>query len=89
MSAPDATTPATRDLRATARSVAPLITMGAAWGIRKAMAKGFESRTGRPAPLVRSRQAPILEKIIWAAVMASMLALVEALVYKVLDDEVD
>jgi hypothetical protein len=69
--------------------VAPLIAMGAAWGIRKAMAKGFESRTGRPAPLVRSRQAPILEKILWAAAMASMLALVEALVYKVLDDEVD
>jgi hypothetical protein len=76
-----------RDPRATARAVAPLITMGAAWGARKAMVKGFEARTGRPAPLVRSRQAPIVEKILWAAAMAAVLALVEAVVWKILDDE--
>jgi hypothetical protein len=89
MSTPAAIPPAPRDIRATARTVAPLITMGAAFGIRKAMAKGFESKTGRPAPVVRSRQAGLMEKILWAAAMASMLALVEALVYKVLDDEID
>ncbi|MCU0300346.1 MAG: DUF4235 domain-containing protein [Candidatus Nanopelagicales bacterium] len=79
----------TRNVRATARSVAPLITMGAAWGARKAMSKGFEAKTGRPAPLVRSRHASIVEKILWAAAMASVLALIEALVYRALDDEED
>jgi len=69
------------------RSGAPLITIGATWAARKGMMKGYEARTGRPAPLIRSREATMVQKILWAAAMAAVIALVEVVVWKVLDDE--
>ncbi|HEX6887083.1 MAG TPA: DUF4235 domain-containing protein [Candidatus Nanopelagicales bacterium] len=81
--------PALHDARTTARTLAPLITMGAAFGARKVMVKGYESRTGRPAPLVRSANGTIVEKILWAATMAAVLALIEAIVWKVIGEDED
>ena len=63
-------TPAVTSARATARTLAPVLSMGATWAARKGMIKAYESKTGKPAPLVRSRQAPVLEKVLWAAAMS-------------------
>jgi hypothetical protein len=81
--------PALHSARSTARTLAPLITMGAAFGARKVMVKGYESKTGRPAPLVRSTNGTILEKILWAATMAAVLALIEAIVWKAIGEDDD
>jgi hypothetical protein len=76
--------PGGRDLL---RSTAPLITIGATWAARKGMMKGYEARTGKPAPLIRSREATVLQKILWAAAMAGVIALVEVVVWRMIDDE--
>jgi len=77
----------TSSARSTARALAPVISMGATWAARKAMITVYESKTGRPAPLVRSRQAPVLEKVLWAATMSALIVLIEAVVWKVVGDE--
>ena len=61
--------------------------MGATWAARKGMIKAYESKTGKPAPLVRSRQAPVLEKVLWAAAMSALIVLIEAIVWKAVGEE--
>ena len=80
-------TPAVTSARATARTLAPVLSMGATWAARKGMIKAYESKTGKPAPLVRSRQAPVLEKVLWAAAMSALIVLIEAIVWKAVGDE--
>ena len=80
-------TPAASSVRATARSLAPVISMGATWAARKGMIKAYESKTGKPAPLVRSRQAPVLEKVLWAAAMSALIVLIEAIVWQAIGEE--
>jgi hypothetical protein len=92
MSSPDSLDPAAASPAAPGghellRTAAPLITLGATYLARKALMKGYESRTGRPAPLIRSRNAGALEKIVWATTMAAVLALVEVVVWKVIGEE--
>jgi hypothetical protein len=78
---------ATSSARTVARTAAPLITMGATWAVRKGMMKGYESRTGRPAPVVHSREASLLSKVLWAAAMAGVIAMIEIVVWQVLSDD--
>lgn len=73
--------------RSVARMAAPLVAMGATWAVRKALIKGFEAGTGRPAPVIHSREASVAAKIAWAATLAGVIALVEIVVWKVLDDD--
>jgi hypothetical protein len=75
--------------RETLRTVAPLLNFGLTWGVRKGMIKAYESRTGRPAPLVHTRNGSVLATVAWAASIAAVLALVETLVIRALaeDDE--
>ena len=80
-------TPAVTSARATARTLAPVLSMGATWAARKGMIKAYESRTGKPAPLVRSRQSPVLEKVLWAAAMSALIVLIEAIVWKAVGEE--
>lgn len=80
-------TPAVTSARATARTLAPVLSMGATWAARKGMIKAYESKTGKPAPLVRSRQAPVLEKVLWAAAMSALIVLIEAIVWKAVGEE--
>lgn len=76
-------------VRSLARSSAPLITMGATILARKGMMKGYEARTGKKPPLVRSREATMVQKMLWAAAMAAVIVVVEAVVWNLLvDDEV-
>ena len=80
-------TPAVTSARATARTLAPVLSMGSTWAARKGMIKAYESKTGKPAPLVRSRQAPVLEKVLWAAAMSALIVLIEAIVWKAVGEE--
>ena len=80
-------TPAVTSARATARTLAPVLSMGATWAARKGMIKAYESSTGKPAPLVRSRQSPVLEKVLWAAAMSALIVLIEAIVWKAVGEE--
>ena len=87
MTTPATSAPATPGGRDLLRSTAPLITLGATYMARKALMKGYEARTGKPAPLIRSRQATAMQKILWAATMAAVLALVEVAVWKAIGED--
>ena len=69
-----------------ARTVAPLITLGATWAVRKVMMKSYEAATGKPAPVVYSSEASAASKIVWAAAMAATIASIEIVVWKVLEE---
>jgi hypothetical protein len=81
---PHADTPSARTL---ARTTAPLIAMGASWAVRKAMVKAYEARTGKPAPVIYSREASVVSKVLWAATLAGVVALSEVVVWKMLADD--
>ncbi len=82
------TSPATTTSNRTAlRTAAPLITMGATWAVRKGMMKAYEARTGKPAPVVHSREASLASKVLWAAAMAGVIALIDVAIWSLLDDE--
>ena len=84
--APSAPAPAASS-RTMARAAAPLITLGATWAVRKVMMKAYEAATGKPAPVVYSREASAVSKIVWSAVMAATIASIEIVVWKVLEDD--
>lgn len=73
--------------RDTLRTVAPLLNLGLSWGVRKGMIKAYESRTGKPAPLVHTRNGSVLATVAWAASIAAVLALVETLVIRALAED--
>jgi hypothetical protein len=66
-----------------------LITLGATWVVRKGMMKGYEARTGKPAPVIYSREATMLSKVIWAAAMAATIAAIEIVLWQILDADDD
>lgn len=71
--------------KALGKSVAPLVTMGATWGARKAMVKGYEAGTGKPAPVISSRDASLIQKVLWAAALGAAIALVQSAVWHFLE----
>ncbi len=84
-----ATAPAVNSTRATLQTVRPLITLGATWAVRKGLIRGYEARTGKAAPVVYSREASVASKVLWAAAMAASIALIEVVLWKVLDSDDD
>jgi hypothetical protein len=73
--------------RAMVRAASPLITMGATWAVRKSMISIYEARTGKPAPLVYSRDASLVSKVVWAATMAGVIALIEVAVTQLIGSD--
>lgn len=67
------------------RTATPLITVGVTWLVRKAMMTAYESRTGKPAPVIHSREASFVSKVLWSATLATTIAIVEIVVFQVLD----
>ncbi|HYN57640.1 MAG TPA: hypothetical protein VES03_10630 [Motilibacterales bacterium] len=84
-----ATTTSASSARAALQSARPLITIGATWAVRKGLIRGYEARTGKPAPVVYSRDASVASKVIWAATMAATIALIEAVLWQILDSVED
>ncbi len=76
-------------VRRTATAVAPLVTMGTTWVLRKALMTGYESATGRPAPVIHNREASVTERVVWAAAMGAAIALIEIVVWRALDSSTD
>lgn len=73
-------------VRSLATTAAPLVALGTTWVVRKAAMKTYESATGKPAPVVANREAPMLARVLWAAGMAAVVAGVEILVWRLLDE---
>lgn len=82
-------TPETSSVRSAAANFAPLITMGTTWALRKALMAGYESATGKPAPVIHNRQASIAQRVMWAAAMSAAIAAIEIVVWRVVDSERD
>jgi len=51
------------------------------------MVKGYESRTGKPAPMVLSHEATFVSKVLWAATMASVLVVIEVVIWKLIGED--
>ncbi|MGB7979248.1 MAG: DUF4235 domain-containing protein [Candidatus Nanopelagicales bacterium] len=77
----------THDTRSLAANAAPAISLGVAWAARKGMSKAYEARTGNPAPIIARRDASIMRRILWASAMAATVALVEILIWHLLDPD--
>jgi hypothetical protein len=75
--------------RSMARTAAPLITLATTWAVRKGMMRGYEARTGKPAPVIYSRQASMVAKVAWAATMAATIAVIEIVVWQILESDED
>jgi hypothetical protein len=84
-----ATAPATTSARTALQTVRPLITLGATWAVRKGAMRGYEARTGKPAPVIYNREASMVSKVLWAAAMAGTIALIEVILWQVFDSEDD
>jgi hypothetical protein len=84
-----ATAPAASSTRAALQTARPLITLGATWAVRKGLIRAYEARTGRSAPVVYSREASVASKVLWAATMAASIALIEVVLWKVLESDDD
>ena len=83
------TAPTQSSTRSMATAIAPLITMGTTLVVRKALMKGYEASTGKPAPVIANRDAPVLARILWSAGMAGVIASIEIVVWKLLDSTDD
>jgi hypothetical protein len=85
-----ASAPAAPDsARTMARAAAPLITLGATFVVRKLMMRTYEARTGKPAPVVYSREASAVSKVLWAATMAATIAVIEVVVWQIFESDDD
>ena len=84
-----ATAPAVSSARGALQTARPLITLGATWVVRKGMMKAYEARTGKPAPVIYSRDASMASKVLWASAMAATIAVIEIVLWQILDSDDD
>ena len=62
-----------------------MITLGTTWMVRKAMIRGYEARTGKPAPVIYSRESSVISKVLWSATMAATIAVIEIVVWQIFE----
>ncbi len=64
----------------TARTVAPLATMGLTWAARKSMTRAYASGTGHEPPAADDREVPLRNVILWAVASAVVMATIDVMV---------
>ncbi len=67
--------------------IAPLITISTSFAVRRGMIAAYRNITGKPAPTVQTKEAPLLTKMAWAGAMAAVVTLVESLVLRAVHEE--
>lgn len=85
------TVPATPSPNPSARQVirqlSPLITITTTWMVRKAMVNAYQRRTGQPAPLIYASGVSPVRKVIWSAIMAGTVALIEIVILELAGED--
>jgi hypothetical protein len=71
------------------RAAAPVLTLAGTWAVRKVMMKAYEARTGKPAPVIYSREASVVSKVLWAASMAATITLIEVVIWQIFESDDD
>jgi hypothetical protein len=66
-----------------AKLIAPLAEIGATWGVRKAMDSVYRRSTGSEPPRARDTDASFRKVLMWAAVSAAALAVVNVVIDRV------
>jgi hypothetical protein len=66
-----------------ARLVAPLAEIGAMWGVRKALDSVYRRSTGSEPPRAHDPEASLRKVLMWAAVSAAALAVVNVVIDRV------
>lgn len=64
------------------RTLAPLISMGVTWAVKKGMAKAYQRKTGAPPPQRSDQRAPLGTVLLWAGVTALTTALIDVLIQR-------
>jgi hypothetical protein len=73
-----------------ARTVAPLVALGATWAVRKVMTTAYTSRTGHEPPQSDDPEVPLVKILMWAVSTSVVSAAVEVIIIRVvasLDDD--
>ena len=63
--------------------VAPLLALGAAWAVRKALDAAYLRSTGSTPPQAANRDEPLRRVLLWAAATAAVLAVVKVAIDRI------
>lgn len=64
------------------RTLAPLVSLGATWLVKKGLAKAYEHRTGEKPPQRTDMSTPIANVLLWAGVTALTTALIDVIIQR-------
>jgi hypothetical protein len=64
------------------RTVAPLVSLAAAWAVRRSLSKAYEKKTGNEPPQKADVATPLRTVILWAAVTALSTAVIDVVVQR-------
>lgn len=65
--------------------IAPVAAIVGTMVVRKLVSSAYERTTGRPAPQTRDPHTPILQAILWTAVITTATAVAEVAIYRAID----
>lgn len=62
------------------RTLAPIVSFGATWLVRRAIVRMYEGRTGNDAPSVNDLDMPLSKVLLWSATTAIATTVVDVLI---------
>lgn len=69
-----------------ARTVAPLVALGATWAVRKVMTSAYKSRTGHEPPQSDDPEVTLGKILAWAIATSVVSAAVEVIIIRVVEN---
>ncbi|MFI0433855.1 MAG: DUF4235 domain-containing protein [Candidatus Nanopelagicales bacterium] len=64
------------------RTIAPIVSLGATWAVRKSLKAGYEKKTGSRPPGGDDLSTPIATVLLWAGITALTTALIDVLIQR-------
>ena len=64
------------------RTVAPLVSVGATWLVRRQINRAYQRRTGDASPRTTDLDTPLARVLVWAAVAALTSAVIDVLILR-------
>lgn len=69
-----------------ARTVAPLVALGATWAVRKVMTAAYKSRTGHEPPQSDDPEVALVKILMWTISTSVVSAAVEVIIIRVVEN---
>lgn len=64
------------------RTLAPIVSLGATWAVRKSLKAGYERKTGEQPPGSEDLATPLATVLLWAGITALTTALIDVLIQR-------